>query len=290
MNEDSGYIDCGGYSLAYQIEGRGTSALIIGSALYYPRVFSKSLRDKLRMVFLDHRGFAAGPDVGAREAPSLETMLEDIEFARKKLGLERFIIIGHSGHSYMALEYAKKYPEHVSHVVMIGISPDLSQKNQAAAEQAWDELIEAERKAIMAENVRKLPDEEIAKLSPSEAFIKSYVRNGPRTWYNPGYDATELWRGIVIHMGIINHIWGDVFQKIDIREGLENFAIPVFLALGKYDYLVAPPTSWETVRANFQNLTLRVFSKSGHTPPLETPEEFDSELLAWVEQYSEVKV
>ena len=40
----------------------------------------------------------------------------------------------------MALEYAKKYPENVSHVVMIGIAPSLSPIHAAAAEQYWQDL------------------------------------------------------------------------------------------------------------------------------------------------------
>ncbi len=44
----------------------------------------------------------------------------------QELGLGRIVIIGHSGHGYMPLECAKKYPEYVSHVVMISTAPYLS--------------------------------------------------------------------------------------------------------------------------------------------------------------------
>ncbi|XDD51887.1 hypothetical protein AB3N59_02880 [Leptospira sp. WS92.C1] len=38
------------------------------------------------------------------------------------------ILIGHSRHGYMALEYAKKYSENVSHLILMCITPDLSKK------------------------------------------------------------------------------------------------------------------------------------------------------------------
>jgi pimeloyl-ACP methyl ester carboxylesterase len=57
-----------------------------------------------------------------------------IERARRQLALGRIVILGHSGHVLMALEYAKKFPAIVSHVVMIGITPDLSAASTAAAE------------------------------------------------------------------------------------------------------------------------------------------------------------
>ena len=60
----------------------------------------------------------------------------------------------------MALEYAKKYPENVSHVIMIG-SPHLglNAANDQAANQYWQEFASSERKAVMEDNLRRLPEE-----------------------------------------------------------------------------------------------------------------------------------
>ena len=34
----------------------------------------------------------------------------------------RVVVIGHSGHAYLALEYAKRYPAQVSHVALLAIT------------------------------------------------------------------------------------------------------------------------------------------------------------------------
>jgi len=57
-----GTISSGGFELAYSVEGPGTPAIVIGSAVYYPRVFSKELWQSLQLIFLDHRGFAKAPE------------------------------------------------------------------------------------------------------------------------------------------------------------------------------------------------------------------------------------
>ena len=57
---------------------------------------------------------------------------------------------------------------------------------------------------------------------------------------------------------------------------------PVLLALGRYDFVVAPPSSWDRVRAQFRDLTVRVFEHSGHTPQLEEAALFDRELIRWL--------
>ena len=106
--------------------------IVIGSSAYYPRVFSQGLRKHLRLVFLDHRGFAPPPGNVDTSAFALDKLVEDVGNLRE-LGLGRIAVMGHSGHAYIALEYAKKYPANVSHVIMIGIAPDLSAASWLAA-------------------------------------------------------------------------------------------------------------------------------------------------------------
>jgi proline iminopeptidase len=193
------------------------------------------------------------------------------------------MIMGHSGHSYMALEYAKAYPERVSHVVMIGCPPKLGESNRLAVSQNWNESVDPERKKAMEAWNAQISDDELAQLSPEEAFIRSYVRNGALAWYDPYYDSTPLWEGIDINIHMFNHVWGKLFAEIDITKGLKNLNIPVLLVLGRYDYLVAPSSSWDPFRSFFKDLTIRIFEKSGHTPQFEESALFNRELLSWIQ-------
>jgi proline iminopeptidase len=210
---------------------------------------------------------------------ALDRLLDDIERARQELGLGRVAVLGHSGHALMALEYAKKYPAHVSHVIMIGMAPDLSAASAAAADLYWQESVSPDRKAVLEENFQRLPDERLAQLPPDEQFIRTYVRNGPRIWYDPRFDSSPLWEGVEVNRDMIDHVWGCVFRKIDITNGLATFDRPVFLALGRYDFLVAPPAAWDAMRSQFRDLTVRVFERSGHTPQYEEATLFDAELV-----------
>ena len=183
----------------------------------------------------------------------------------------------------MALEYAKKHPKNVTNVVMIGISPNLSKSSEKLIEQNWKESVNPERKKILKDNFLRLPDEKLSKLSPSQAFIQSYIRNGPRAWYDPQFDSSPLWEGVEINMDMFIYMWGRVFRDIEITKGIDDFHQPIFLALGRYDYLVGPPSEWESIRSQFHDLTVRVFEKSGHTPQYEQPVLFDKELINWLQ-------
>jgi proline iminopeptidase len=282
---DVGDIVAGKFRLRYRIEGAGSPAVAIGSAIQGPRLFSPQLRQHLRLVFLDHRGFAASPGRVDTAEFALDTLVDDIERARQELGLGRIAVLGHSGHALMALEYAKKYPANVSHVVMIAMAPDLSSASAAAAERYWQESVSPERKVVMEENLQRLPDETLAQLPPREQFIRSYVRNGPRIWYDPRFDSSPLWEGVEVNRDMIDYVWGCVFRDIDITQGLAAFDRPVFLALGRYDFLVAPPSVWDALRPKFRDLTVRVFERSGHTPQYEEAALFDAELLRWMKEH-----
>jgi len=283
---DTGSIKAGPYRLRYRIEGVGPTTLVIGNSVYYPRIFSQDLRKHLRLVFLDHRGFAPPPSRLVDTSDfQLDTIIEDMERARKSLKLGRIAVIGHSGHAYMALEYAKKYPQNVSHVIMIGIGPDMGKANQDAAEQYWRDSASAERKAVLEENMRKMPDSLLAKFPPVEQYITDYVRGGPLCWYNPHFDSSPLWEGSNINTDFMSFVWGQVFPRLDITKGLDKFDRPVFLSIGRYDFFNQPPSFWDPMRAKFRNITICVFEQSAHTPQYEQNTLFDKELLSWMEKY-----
>jgi len=281
-----GTIPSGGFDLAYSVEGRGVPAIVIGSAVYYPRTFSQTLRTSLQLIFVDHRGFArTGKDLQPADY-ALDVVLDDIDLARRHFGHDKVIVIGHSGHGYMALEYAKRFPQHVSHVVMVGTGPSHSAAHHEASERYWQESVCPERKAKLASDLALLPAE--IEAAPEKRFITFCIRLGAKSWYDHTFDATPLWEGVHVNMPVFDHLWGEVFRDIDIRHGLGRLDAPVFLALGRYDYLVAPYATWDPYRGSFRDLTVRVFEKSGHTPQLEESELFDVELLKWLELKSAV--
>lgn len=281
---ESGSLQCEGFELRYVVEGQGLPAIVIGSSLYYPKSFSQNLRNHLRMAFVDWRGFAKTTPASCDSQMHFDTLLEDIELIRQKIGYDRCIIIGHSAHALMALEYAKRYPDKVSHVVMIGISPNLSADMATMAQCHWEQSAGRERKKAFEMRLKEFSDAELDKLSPSERFVAWYVRRDPQAWYDYQFNSSFLWEGVLPHMPSFDFLYGVVLRDLDIAKNLESFALPVFLGLGRYDYIIAPTSAWDTYRPHFRDLTMRVFEHSGHSPQYEEAALFDSELLGWLTQ------
>lgn len=275
-----GTVRSGRFELAWSVEGTGKPVLVIGSAVYYPRTFSRELRRRVQLVFADHRGFAAAEGATAASDFAFDRVLDDIELVRRALGFDVVAVAGHSGHAYMALEYAKRFPEHVSHVIMIAAGASLSAENHALTERRWAETVDPTRKARLAAEMALLPAD--IEAAPERAFVAFCLRMGARTWADPTFDAAPLWEGVRVHAPAFDYLWGEVFRDIDVAEGLENLHTPVFLALGHFDHLVPPEFTWEPLRPAFRDLTVRVFAHSGHCPQLEESDRFDVELLAWL--------
>lgn len=276
----TGHVYSSGFKLQYIVEGNGPPTIVVGSSLYYSRTFSQNLRNSLKLAFVDHRGFSPQNDCQDTSLYSLDLLVDDIELVRKTLGFDKIIIIGHSGHAFMALEYAKKYPANVSHVVMMCVGPSLSHEGHRAAQQYLNDSVCPERKAALAKNLARLPEELSA--SPEKAFVTYCLLMGPKSWFDYNYDATQLWEGIEVNMTMFDYVWGEVFRDIDITENLDRLQAPVFLGLGRYDYLQPPPYMWEGVRDKFNHLTIRIFERSSHAPQFEDPELFDQELIEWL--------
>lgn len=277
---ETGSLRAGPFDLGYRIEGSGPPLLVVGSAVYYPRTFSDRLRQRMKLHFIDHRGFAPAHAAYTRDDIGFDAVLDDIERMRRHLGLDRFAILGHSGHGYMVLEYAKRYPRKVSHAIMVGTGPSHSAPHMALADRRWKELVAPERKAIFERAMAELGADITAR--PEERFKSLLIRLGAKSWHLPAFDAAPLWRDVTVNNLVFDHLWGEVFRDIGIGNGLDRLAMPVLLALGQSDYLVAPAETWDAYREGFPDLTVRMFEKSGHTPQLEESDLFDETLLSFL--------
>lgn len=273
-----GELRRGPFTLSYEIVGQGAPIVVIGSARYYLRAFARAIHDDLRWIFVDHRGFAQAHAPYTLEDLTLEALVEDIEALRLELGLDQITIMGHSGHGYIALAYADRYPASVSAVTLIAMSPDASPSSFAAADLAFEESVCPERKALWRESISHL--EQAYAQEPHRGFIHYSLCHGPKIWFDPTFDATALWEGVEIIPELFASLWGSRFALLDIKPYLSALRSPLLLLLGRYDYW-NPPHLWEPLRGICQGMTIRIFEQSGHTPPYEEPANFKQVFADW---------
>lgn len=275
----SGLITVDDSQLEYVVEGEGKACLVIGSSIYYPRTFSDKLRKHLKMYFVDMKWFAKGYSPEDLDQVNIASIVQDVEQIREALGLEKPLMMGHSIHGTIATEYVKKFGTQVSGLIVIGSPAEWGNAsyNEKAAS-LWASA-SPKRKKIQEENWGKT--KEIDRLTGQEEASARYNNMSPQYWYNPEYDASWLWADMTVHSEVTQHLFTKVFHDYDMFDPPIAIDVPVFLGLGKYDYVI-PYTLWRSSYESIPDFHRVFFEKSGHTPQLEEVELFDKELLDWL--------
>ena len=213
---------------------------------------------------------------------TLDTYLDDIDKVRRTLGLDMTAVFGHSIHSYIALEYARKYPKNTSHVIMTGNTP-----YRVAAEVAdafWESDASDERKMILKQNWEKIKENELSQMSSKDRSVRTYMAMAPKLFYDPRYDLSWIYEVVESHRDIANHLFQVIFKDYDIAKRPGRVGTPVFLAIGRYDYLW-PYFIWDDRKDVLPNLSYNLFKKSGHFPMVEEQELFDKKLIEWIKSH-----
>ncbi|WP_309122601.1 alpha/beta hydrolase [Paenibacillus sp.] len=270
------------FALGYRIEGEGPPVLVVGSETFYPRLFSDRLRGRLKLIFVDHRGFAKPPLAYDASRIDLDKVVEDIEEVRSALDLESFVILGHSGHAFMATAYARRYPDRVRKLALLHTAPSNAPERQQGSIAHFERTANPDRKRKFEADFARLPGD--LEREPERRFAHMCIRMGAHSFYDYDYDPAPLWRDVSMNMPIIDHLWGERFARVDLTEELRFIDRPVFLGLGRYDYLVAPTALWDGIDERLPQVRKKIFERSGHYAMLEEPETFDEELLRWMEE------
>jgi len=123
-------------SLFVKIMGQGYPLVLMhgGPSLDYTTLLPlQPLADQYTLIFYDHR--CNGRSVGAEvSSMTFENLTADADALRQTLGFEKWAVLGHSFGGNVALEYALRYPQNLSHLVLMNTGGDQWWVNQNAPE------------------------------------------------------------------------------------------------------------------------------------------------------------
>jgi proline iminopeptidase len=122
-----GHLDVGdGHAIYWEETGEpdGVPVLVLhggpGGLIkpYYRRLLDPA---RHRGVFFDQRGCGRSTAAGSLSNNDLQALIGDMEKLRKARGIEKWIVVGGSWGSTLALAYAQTHPEHVSALLLTGV-------------------------------------------------------------------------------------------------------------------------------------------------------------------------
>jgi proline iminopeptidase len=258
-----------GISLNVKVIGHGYPLLLMhggpGADLYTLMSF-KRLAKQFTLVFYDHRcnGRSEGAEVATM---TMENLTADADALRQALGFEKWAVLGHSFGGQVALEYALRYPQSVSHLLLVDTAGD-SRWSQENAPKVLEqrgfspEIVDLSRRFLNGQT------------EPKEMY-PSLMKLGNA--YNPYTGLKQLPHMLI--MGVQTklrpeaHIFGArQFKGWTVMDRLGEIQAPTLVIAGREDFQF-PPEHQEELAAGIPNARLVLIDRAGHNPHDERPVE-----------------
>jgi esterase len=212
-------------------------------------MIARQLQAEFDVISVDQRNHGRSPHSAEMSYP---LMAEDLAQTLDQLGLSRVALLGHSMGGKTAMEFALRYPERVSHLILADISPVVSQARHLdilQALQAVDFDVCLDRKQVDAALKTGIPD------AGTRAFLlRSLQKN----------HQTLGWRFA------LSEIASNYYQVLAAPVASGPFTGPtLFIKGGNSDYLL--PAHQSVIQQLFPAAKAKVIAGTGHWLHAEKP-------------------
>lgn len=274
-----------GISLNVIVLGRGYPLVLMhggpGADLYTMMAY-RPLRDRYSLIFYDHRcnGRSEGADVTTM---TMDNLTADADALRQALGFEKWAVLGHSFGGNVALEYALRYPQNLSQLILVNTGGDYFWPSKNAPE-----LLE--KRGFSPEIVDLARRHFNGRYDPKD-FFRNLMRLGNA--YNPYTGLAQMPHMLFYGLRSKLRPEGLIFagqsylQNWNIMDRLNAIQVPTLIIAGREDF-VYPPESQEGLAGAIPNSRLVLIDRAGHNPHDEQPaatlkavrEFLDAEIIA----------
>jgi len=223
--------------IAYEVLGAGDPIFVVhggpGLDHAYLRPGLDALGSHAEVVYWDQRGTGDSEAMLDSTTISWDAFLGDMDRLRQMLGYERVAVLGHSFGGLLALDYARRYPEHTRAVILL---------NSTEPGRRWaDETRAALRNArTSADSVR------MAELAVSEGFgardpatMSAYYRTAFRASMRHPDRVAELELDLAPRTARngpdVARLLGGSLGPVDWWSWLETLDAPLLVLHGRYD-------------------------------------------------------
>ena len=122
-----GHLLTGGARLYYREIGEGAPIIVVHGGPDFDHSYLLPEMDHLagsfRLIYYDQRGRGRSAAGVQPEDVSIRSEMEDLDNLRRHLGLGSVAVLGHSWGGLLAMEYAIRHPDRVSHLILMNTAP-----------------------------------------------------------------------------------------------------------------------------------------------------------------------
>lgn len=260
------------------------------------RLFDDRLTERFVVVHWDQRGAGLScspdvPDESLELARYVDDTAELLEILRRRFGVAKVSVLGHSWGSVLGTLVAQSHPELVDTYVGMGQIVDMRRGETLSLRYALARArADGNEEAIaQLEGLGQPPYPDVASMLLQREWLGHYGGvfhriDGMRTLVravltSPEYGLADklAFYGCVMHS--VDEVWPEI-DTLDFLRDVPRLDVPVVFLVGRYDY----NTPFELVAEYFERLEaprkrLVWFEHSGHWPNLEEPEAFQEAVI-----------
>jgi len=277
-------VDIGGCRLHVEEEGAGIPLVLLhggpGSTHHEFHPYFSRAAAFARVIYYDQRGCGSS-DYAEGDGYSVEQAVGDLESLRRALGIEEWIVLGHSYGGFLAQCYTIEHPERVRGLVLVTAACGLHDRRlNESRESHYLNSIEKERMAEFRKRINERAKEEgwQAARRSSVLVFNNYL-NGDwkrQSFYKPSIDevariARYGWRhDFERHF---NSQMSSSMRRQDLEGAFTACPIPTLILESEND-LTWCADKPRILHENHPTARMELFKRSGHDPYADEPERF----------------
>lgn len=274
-----GYMPIGDASLYYRDVGQGTPIILLHGG---PRLDHNyflpdmdRLADAFHLIYYDQRGRGKSARNVQPADVSIRSEIDDLDRLRAHFRLESIVVLGHSWGTLLALEYAMRHPDRVSHLILLNSTP-ASQDDLNLFQQA--RLANAPEDAEILRVLASRPAFAAGDLEARAAYYRVYFRTTlrPPALLDRLIEHLQVgWtkEGVLKAGAIAERLWNETYESsgYNMLPRLARLSIPTLIVHGDHDFV--PVACAGHLAEAIPGARLVVLRDCGHFSYLERPDE-----------------
>ncbi|MDH6170923.1 proline iminopeptidase [Variovorax boronicumulans] len=276
-------LDIHGRKLRYKVAGSGPVLMVqapgwgVGYGLYEDGL--AQLERSFTVIHHDPQGSGGSDSPSDPKEMNVGSFIDDLDALCRHLKLERFALIGHSHGGFIAMNYVLKYPQHVSHLILLDAQLGIAEP----AEDVQRTLPALARDPRFAEAARIFAGPR--KLDSDQDLSELLYRVLPLYFFDPESEQCKAAQRYV-RSGRISVAAMRATSETDgqflVREKLSEIRVRTLVLVGRHDFICSPAQA-EAIHNGIVGSQIVTFENSGHLPWTEEPDRFFSNVIRFLE-------
>ncbi|HEX4824350.1 MAG TPA: alpha/beta fold hydrolase [Candidatus Polarisedimenticolaceae bacterium] len=273
-------VTINGVPIAYHVYGKGPVVIAHagGPGAQWDILRMRAVEEFATVVYIEPVGTGASGRLDDPNGYTIDRYVKDVEGLRAVLGIDRFVLLGHSHGGFVAQAYALAYPERLRGLILYDTSPTTGPvwQRDVEANLAWfqDEPWFAEAKAALAAETTAKDDDEMTAVFRREMPLYFADWTGHAVRYEP-YRAAVRFAVAPGRAGTDPSAPGQVgvAPVFDVVKRLGEIKVPTLILSGTKDF-VCSARFGRVLHEGIHDSRLVLLSRSGHMGHIEEPQAF----------------